>query len=115
MTPYKLSLGASPWGVTPVQLGTEGYYEKAQKELKAYMNQLARHYAAAHGGAKLPCRLSVTENRHDFGTYLDVSALYVGDDAERAAFWLEAHLPEDWDHRAAAELGLAPGDDLEVA
>lgn len=110
---YKLSLGASPWGVTPAQLGTENYYERSHRELEAYMAQLARHYAAAHDGAALPCELKIAENRHDFGMYYDVAAVHSGEGGDcEAAYWLEAHLPDDWDQAAAAQLDLAPGDDL---
>lgn len=119
MTPFKLSLGAAPWGVNPAQLGTEGYYERSHREMDAYKAQLVRHYAAAHGGANLPCELIITTNPHDFDQrvmdYYEVYALYGEGASQVAAFWLESELPEDWDHIAAAELGLAPGDDLEVA
>lgn len=113
MITEKLSLGASPWGVVPAQLGTDSYEARAKKECRAYINQLGRHYAAAHAGAAIPCALSVCPNRHDFGVYFDVGAALDSDAAVTAAMWLEKHMPEDWDHVAAAELGLAPGDDLE--
>jgi hypothetical protein len=81
------------------------------------MAQLKRHYAAAHNGAELPCMLKISENPHDYGQtwriYYEVDAFYSDARTERAAIWLQDEIPEDWDHEAATELGLAPGDDLE--
>lgn len=108
----KISVGSAPWGVTPAQLGTVGYELRAEKECTAYIQQLVRLYAEAHAGAALPCALKIDTNRHDFGTYYDVVALVANQADVTAALWLENHMPEDWDHVAAAELGLAPGDDL---
>lgn len=116
MPTFRMSLGSAPWGVMPAQLGTDGYVERARRELEAYMAQLQRHYAAAHKGAQPPCRLAIAENPHDFDqnimTYYEVDALYSDERSRRAAFWLEKHMPEDWDHEAAAVLGLEPGDGL---
>jgi hypothetical protein len=113
---HKMTLGSSPWGVTPAQLGTVGYFERSHREMTAYIGQLGRLYADAHGGAKLPCKLVITTNPHDFDRrvmdYYEVYAVYGDGASERAAFWLESEMPEDWDHVAAAELDLAPGDDL---
>ena len=115
MNTDKLSLGSVPWGVTPAQLGiTENYEVRAEKECNAYIRQLRRHYAAAHNGAKVPCTLEVCPNPHDYGVYFDVGASLDSNEAVVAALWLEKNMPEDWDHRAAHELGLFPGDDLVV-
>jgi hypothetical protein len=112
MSKLELSIGCSPWGAECTQLGTLGYFSKAQTECRAFISQLKRHYAAAHGGATPPCDLAVKHNRHDFGIYFDVVARHEeGNEGQRAAaYWLEAHTPEDWDVEAAAEIGLFSSD-----
>jgi len=105
---HKLSLGSSPWGEECAQTVHEGYELRATAECRIYREQLIRVYQAAHN-ADLPkgCRVSVNPNEHDFGTYYDVVAKFDIDNDEeaiKAAFWLEANTPEEWDADANARL-----------
>ncbi len=99
-----LMIGSSPWGVDGAQLGQADYEEFARAECQAFIGQLERHYQAANGEA-LPCKLIIKENPHDFGTYLTVDALFTeGEASEKAAYWLEANTPKDWDAEALLSL-----------
>jgi hypothetical protein len=104
------NLGPTPTDETCVQLGDENYSIKARAECLAYKNQLLRMYQSAHKGALLPtgCRLIVTNEEHDFGTYHEVGVKFNCDDKKCtvAAYWLEAHVPLVWDDKARKELAL---------
>jgi hypothetical protein len=103
-----LPLGAAPAEEPCAQIGTDGFYERAQAECRAYAAQLHRIYSEAHDGMSLPCDLVVKDFPHDYGTYYEVVAKFDGADmaAVEAAYWLESHCPGVWDASARRALRL---------
>jgi hypothetical protein len=99
-----LTIGSSPAEEECAQVGKEGYGEKAQKECRAFINQLVRQFGEPPYGA----RFSVKNFPHDFGTYKEVCVIY-DENSEEAiafAFKVEAESPANWDEEAKKELGL---------
>jgi hypothetical protein len=109
----RISLGSTPVGETCAQVGTEGYWALAQKECRVFIGQLLRHFQT-ETGKPIPegCKLVVRSAEHDFGTYHEVYAEFDPDSekAVNAAYWFEAHQPQEWDEQARQELGLQPDD-----
>jgi len=100
----EMYIGSSPIDEKCAQLGTDGYWEKAQKECRAFINQLRRVFGKEPGSA----RLIIKRNPHDFGTYLSVNCYYNDGDEEALDYALrcEGETPENWDDEAREELGL---------
>ena len=97
-----LELSSAPVGENCAQLGSDGYYEKAQKECKAFIKQLRRQFGNEPTGA----RLCIKANAHDFGSYYEVACKFDPqyEEAIEYAYKLEANLPEEWDEEAKKEL-----------
>ena len=97
-----LELSSAPVGEECAQLGSDGYYEKAHKECKAFIKQLRRQFGQEPMGA----RLYVKSNPHDFGSYYEVACKFDSDNQEAVeyAYKVEAELPEEWDEEAKLEL-----------
>ena len=97
-----LELTSAPVCENCAQLGSNDYYQRAQKECRAFINQLRRQFGKEPVGA----RLYVKANPHDFGTYYEVACKFDSDyyEAVDYAFDLEAHLPEELDEEAKQEL-----------
>jgi len=98
----ELSLAPVPIDEPCAQLGDPDYLTRARKECRAFISQLTREFGEPPSGA----RLKITQNPHDFGTYLDVEVQF-DDSVEEAAEWaykVEANLPANWDEAALAEL-----------
>ena len=99
-----LSLGSAPVSEPCAQLGEQDYELHARAECGVLIGQLQRLYEAKHGQA-LPCQLFVKGHSHDFGTYYEVVAKLLEDEASQtAAYWLEANMPETWDSEAILAL-----------
>lgn len=100
-----VDIGASPPMEPCAQLGSDGYYEQARKECRAYIDLLRRTLGPEPPGA----RLDVRSNPHDFGAYLSVVCYFDADDekATAYAFRCESEGPEEWDEPARAELAGA--------
>jgi hypothetical protein len=97
-----MEIGSSPVSEDCAQVGASDYYERAQKECRAFVNQLKRAFGNPPEGA----RLTVKSFPHDFGTYYEVVVAY-DDSNEKAvdyAFNLEGNTPEYWDDEAKEEL-----------
>ena len=104
----RLILGSVPSDEKCAQLDLSDYYERVQIECKTYVRQLQRQFAQDLDVVKF----KIMANRHDFGTYYDVSVVY---DTESeistvAAYRIENMSPEKWDKKAREELGLTPLD-----
>lgn len=99
-----LTIGATPPGEECAQVGSDGYYERAKKECRAFLNQLKRQFGDEPKGADL----RVKGFSHDFGTYYEVVCYYDEESEEAAdyAFRLESETPEEWDAAARQELGI---------
>ena len=97
-----ISIGSTPCEEDCAQVGTDGYYEKALKECRAYIQQLLRELG------ELPANtyFSVKSFPHNFGTYYEVVCWY--DDAVREsveyAFKAEGECSGVWDEEAKKEL-----------
>jgi uncharacterized protein YbaR (Trm112 family) len=103
-----LSLGATPYGETCAAVGQEDYRKRARVECRAYIGQLTRMFGEPPDG----CRLIIRSCPHDFGSYLDVEAVFDSDNepAVRFAYRLEDGVPELWDAEAREELGMEVSD-----
>lgn len=98
----ELSLAPVPLDEPCAQLGEPDYSARARRECRAFIGQLERQFGEPPSGA---C-LKITQNPHDFGTYLDVEVIF-DDSVEEAVEWaynIEANLPASWDEAALAEL-----------
>jgi len=103
-----VSLGATPYGEACASVGDEDYMKRARAECRAYIGQLTRMFGELPDG----CRLIIRSCPHDFGSYLDVEAVFDSDNepAVRFAYRMEDGLPELWDSEAREELGLEVSD-----
>jgi len=102
-----IDLGASPYEEQCAQVGRPDYWDQARRECREYIKQLRRRFGAEPDGTTLV----VTENPHDFGTYLSVVCRF---DSARPqsveyAFRCEREMPGLWDEEALRELGLDEG------
>lgn len=99
-----LDIGSSPAEEKCAQVGTDGYYERAQKECKALIHQMRREIGPEKGSAKF----KIKANPHDFGSYYEVVVYFDSNDEEgiEYAFNAEKNLPAEWDTVAKEELGL---------
>ena len=97
-----LNLAPVPLGEGCAQLGEACYSSRARRECTAFINQLKREFGEPPAGA----RFKITQNPHDFGTYLDVEIQFDDEDeaASEYAYKVEANLPEYWDDAADQEL-----------
>lgn len=102
MTTDYLTLGPTPADEDYAQLGCDGYATKARREGNAYINQLTRMFPLA---SKL-VTFKVKFHPHDFGSYMEVTAVYddKNEQSVMAAYEIEANLPVTWDDEARAEL-----------
>ena len=98
----ELSLSPTPVGEDCAQLGAQNYQQQAQKECRAFINQLKREF----GEPPAYTALKIKRCPHDFGTYLDVVVQF--DDRDEAsvqyAYKVEANLPENWDEESLKEI-----------
>ena len=99
-------LGSSPFAEDCAQVGSDGYGIQAKKECRAFINQIRRYY-------ELPinCRLKISSNPHDFGSYYSVDFVYEEDNAESMDAFLaiegdKENRLEYWDDEAKQELGI---------
>lgn len=110
----RITLGGTPCEESCVQVGEDNYELFARKETTAYRNQLRRvakawidrHPKTAPSTEDF--RLEVTSHSHDFGPYLEVSAVFNPDcqGAVNLMDHLETHMPAFWDDEARKELKL---------
>jgi hypothetical protein len=106
-----IDLGCAPCRESCAQVGSEDYWERAQRECRAYIALLRRSLGNEPDGAQLRSK----RNPHDFGTYLSVVCAYDAGNkaATDYAFRCEAHGPAEWDEQARAELAHSKGDSHE--
>ena len=97
-----LNLSPTPVGEDCAQLGDANYSIRARQECRAFIQQLKREFGEPPAGATF----KITQNPHDFGTYLDVDIQFNDEDdaASEYAYKVEANLPEFWDAEAKKEL-----------
>ena len=98
----EMVIGSSPINEDCAQVGSPDYFEKAQKECKAFLKQLVRVFGEPPEKAKL----KVKGFSHDFGTYYEVVVDY-NDEVEKEvdyAFLLEGEMLENWDKIALQEI-----------
>ncbi len=95
-------VGSVPPEEDCAQAGTDGYYERAKEECRAYVNLLRRTLGPEPEGA----RLAVKSHDHDFGPYLGVVCYYDCGKEESMdyAFRCESEGPQEWDEEARREL-----------
>ena len=98
-----LELTCTPTGEECENLGPNYNPQKARAECRAFKNQLERE-SPPPGEAYL----KIKSNPHDFGSYLEVAAVFNPENEQEAdwAYGLESELPEFWDEIARQELGL---------
>ncbi len=103
----ELYIGCSPSDEDCASCGTSGYFERAAKELGAFISQLRRVFGVEPAG----CRLKVKWERHSFGEIGGVFCVYDTDypDTVRYAYRVEEECPDYWDDQARNELGLDKG------
>ena len=90
-----LAIGSSPCDEDCAQVGSEGYYERAQAECRRFIELLRRTFGPEPEGAEL----FIKANLHDFGTYYEVACRF-DPDAEAAvdyALKCEGDAPPTWE------------------
>lgn len=97
-----MDLDSSPCDEEGAQVGQPDYTQRAQRECRAYINQIIR----MHGPVPEGIGLRIANNPHDFGTYYTVRVYFNTDNAEQKkwAYKVEAGLPAKWDYEAKREL-----------
>jgi hypothetical protein len=98
-----LYLGPTPADEDCAQVGQDNFRKQAEKEMKAYINQLSRMFPE-HDENGVGFRIKWQS--HDFGTYGEVVAYY-DDSIEESyeyALKIEWNLPDKWDDEALEEL-----------
>ena len=92
----------TPYDEPCAQLGSEGYYTKAQQEIRAFVGQLKR----LTGQPPANANFKMIQCPHDFGTYLDLVLVYDEDDEDQVEWMLkvESLIPANWDQAAIGEL-----------
>ena len=98
-----LELGPCPHGEDCAQVGADDYYDRAKREVRAYIGQLVRVCGEPPDGVSLRCK----SFPHDFGSYMEAVVSFDCDDESQAkyAYRLESEGPEFWDAEAREELG----------
>jgi hypothetical protein len=102
-----MEFGASPYDEDCAQVGTVDYSTKANKEMKAYINQLNRMFPEAES---MGIRFKIKWFNHDFGSYGEVCGYWNIDDetADGYIYVIERNLPATWDREALQELNIEP-------
>lgn len=96
-------IGSTPCDEPCQQVGMPSYDASlARKEIRAFINQLRRHFGPEPDGAELRAK---TES-HEFGSYTEVVCYYDYDKPESVeyAFKCESESPANWDLQATIEL-----------
>ncbi len=97
-----LNIEGTPIDEPCAQVGDPDYYELARAECQAFKDQLIRTFGNPPGNASI----TVGQNPHDFGTYLDLR-LNFNDESEEESDWayeIEGDTPYNWDEEALAYL-----------
>lgn len=99
--------GPTPYDEDCAQVGTVDYSEKANKEMKAYINQLNRLFPDAESKG---IDFKIKWFHHDFGSYGEVCMFWNTDDeiADEYVYIIESDLPAIWDREALQELNIEP-------
>jgi hypothetical protein len=83
------------------QVGSPDYIKNARIEARAFINQIIRENGNPPDGVSF----KITSNPHDFGTYLDVSLRFLGNEVcEEYVYKVEGNTPSNWDAEAKKEL-----------
>lgn len=93
-----VSIGCVPAGEDCEQLGPNYNPAKARQECNIFKRQLEREFPEVY--------FKVKSFPHDFGTYMEVVAMFDEDDEEQCekAFEAENNTPEFWDDEAKKEI-----------
>src|SRR5437762_2341318 len=93
-----IDIGAAPVMEDCAQVGSDGYFHRAQRECRAYIALIRRTLGEEPEGA----RLAVKSNPHDFGTYLSVVCHFDDTLPESIdyASRCESESPDEWDAQA---------------
>jgi hypothetical protein len=93
-----INIGPGPYDEDVAQLGADGYWERATRECRCFIDQLRRKFGPPPPGASL----RIKSFPHDFGTYREVVCYF--DDAKPRSvdycYDIEANAPERWDRKA---------------
>lgn len=98
-----LDLGCTPCEESCAQVGAPDYHTRARKECKAFIGQLIRMFGEPPDG----CMFKINNNPHDFGDYLSVALVWIGNGNEsihRYVRKVDEELPRNWDAQARKEL-----------
>jgi len=97
-----MEIGPNPCEEDCAQLGTPDYRRISNIEMDVYIDQLCREFAT---------RLDYVDFgkkwfNHDFGSYGEVVVYYNTEDelSTKAAFFIEANLPMNWDEESLEAL-----------
>ncbi len=99
-----LELDGVPFQEDCAQVGSDGYKERAHKELRVFRKQLTRMFGEAPAGVKV----YIKTNLHDFGTYYTLALSFDDEDevATERAYNVDEKHPAEWDEEALTELGI---------
>jgi hypothetical protein len=93
----RIEMGPTPASEGCEQVGTPDYAVKGKAECRRWRDGLAKMFPRAE--------FAIVSNRHDFGTYYEVAALYDDEDEESIKNALEAEdgAPATWEELERTE------------
>jgi hypothetical protein len=101
----RIEIGSTPYDEDCAQVGSIDYSMKANKEMKAYINQLNRMFPDSESKG---INFKVKWFSHDFGSYGEVCIVWDTDNAiaDEYAYVIDSDIPGNWDEEARKELGI---------
>ena len=101
----RIEVGATPYDEDCAQVGSADYSSKANKEMKAYINQLNRKFPDAENKG---VNFKIKWFSHDFGSYGEVCIVWDTDNAiaDEYAYIIDSGIPANWDKEARKELDI---------
>ena len=100
---HSIDVGPSPAEEPCASVGQEDYVRAAGRECSVWMRMLRRLFPVPDN---CTARFSRRGSPHDFGTYYEVVVKWQADDevGGNYAYYVEEHLPGNWDGHARYEL-----------
>jgi|APGre2960657373_1045057.scaffolds.fasta_scaffold95643_2 hypothetical protein len=100
-----MELGSTPCEEDCAQVGSNGFRERANNEMTAYINQLNRLFSNAESNG---VKFRIKWFSHDFGSYGEVCAYWDTENeiANEYVYTIDRNLPSNWDKDALKELKI---------
>jgi hypothetical protein len=99
-----ITLGSTPTDEDCAQIGTDDYFEKSKKELRAYKSMLERLFSEKLKDSGVYLKIKIFP--HDFGSYSEVCVVFDDENEKQIeiAYDMDNNIPSNWDDIAMSEL-----------